>query len=70
VIKNLQNFRGSSKLKKAALNVLVKMLQPKDIEDLKTEFMKVDTDNSGFIDIYELEAALSRSDMKMSADEL
>lgn len=35
VIQRLKAFKGSSKLKKAALNVLVKMLNPKDIEKLR-----------------------------------
>jgi hypothetical protein len=38
VIKRLKEFKGSSKLKKAALNVLVKMLNPKDLENLRSEF--------------------------------
>jgi Ca2+-binding EF-hand superfamily protein len=42
-------------LKKAALNVLVKMLGPKDIEKLREQFQKMDTDNSGFLEIKELE---------------
>jgi hypothetical protein len=35
VLDRLKAFKGSSKLKKAALNVLVKMLNPKDIEKLR-----------------------------------
>jgi hypothetical protein len=35
VLERLKKFKGSSKLKKAALNVLVKMLNPKDIEKLR-----------------------------------
>ena len=38
VIQKLKEFRGSSTLKKAALNVLVKMLNPKDMEGLREEF--------------------------------
>ena len=35
VIERLKDFKGSSKLRKAALNVLVKMLKPSDIEQLR-----------------------------------
>lgn len=35
VILKLKEFKGSSTLKKAALNVLVKMLNPKDLEGLR-----------------------------------
>ncbi len=31
VINNLREFRGQSKLKKAALNILVKMINPNDL---------------------------------------
>jgi serine/threonine protein kinase len=35
VMKKLREFKGSSTLKKAALNVLVKMLNPREIEGLR-----------------------------------
>ena len=38
VIDNLKRFKGQSVLKKAALNVLVKMLGPKDIQRLREQF--------------------------------
>jgi len=34
VVERLREFRGQSKLKKAAMNMLVKMINPKDIEIL------------------------------------
>jgi len=51
VLMRLRQFKGSSILKKAALNVLVKMLSPNDVENLREMFQKIDTDNSGFIEI-------------------
>ena len=38
----------------AALTVLVKMLGPEDIENLRREFEKIDTDKSGTIEVAEL----------------
>mmetsp|Transcript_10953 Transcript_10953/g.8128 ORF Transcript_10953/g.8128 Transcript_10953/m.8128 type:complete len:157 (+) Transcript_10953:555-1025(+) len=38
IISNLKKFKGQSLLKKAALNVLVKMLGPKDIQKLREQF--------------------------------
>lgn len=70
IVKSLREFKGSSKLKKAALNALVKMLKPKDIEHLKEEFQKVDTDNSGFIEYKELEEALKKAEFKLTNEEL
>jgi Ca2+-binding EF-hand superfamily protein len=58
-------FKGSSKLKKAAMNILVKMINPKELEDLRIEFQKIDTDNSGLIEFKELEKALTSSNFKI-----
>ncbi len=70
VVHNLREFKGQSRLKKAAMNVLVKMLKPKEIEHLRREFMKIDTDHSGIIEFKELEAALKSAAMRLPADEI
>ena len=51
VIENLKKYRGKSLLRKAAMNVLVKHLQPASIQKLKSEFEKLDNDNSGFLEV-------------------
>lgn len=38
VINRLRKFRGVSKLKKAVLNMMVKMIDPAEIQDLREEF--------------------------------
>ena len=43
------------------MNMLVKMINPKDVDHLKAEFQKIDTDYSGFIEFRELERALLES---------
>jgi Ca2+-binding EF-hand superfamily protein len=42
------------------------MLNPKEVETLKGEFMKIDTDNSGMIEIGELEKAIHLSKIPLS----
>lgn len=42
------------------MNILVKMTNPKELEDLRKEFQKIDSDNSGMIELKELEKALSK----------
>jgi Ca2+-binding EF-hand superfamily protein len=37
------------------------MINPKELEDLRKEFQKIDTDNSGMIEFKELEKALMNS---------
>lgn len=66
----LKEFKGTSKLKKAALNVLVKMLNPKDIQNLREVFQSIDTDNSGFIELSELEKAIKEANFDLTAKEI
>ena len=70
VIAQLREYKGQSKLKKAAMNMLVKMLNAKEINHLREEFGKIDTDHSGFIEFSELEKALKRSKVKMNQEEI
>jgi len=43
-----------SSLKKAAMNVLVKMLDNKEIENLREMFLRIDKDGTGMITAHEL----------------
>jgi calcium-dependent protein kinase len=70
VIQNLREFKGQSQLKKASLNILVKMMRPSDLTSLKDEFQKIDTDHSGFIEFKELERALKSSNVKLDIAEI
>lgn len=70
VIQHLREFRGQSKLKKASLNILVKMINPNDLIELRQEFEKIDTDHSGLIEFKELEKALKNSNIKLNYEEI
>jgi hypothetical protein len=70
VIQRLKQFKGESALKKAALNVLVKMLNPEEIQNLKIEFEKIDTDKSGFIEFQELDRAIKNANFSIPENEL
>ena len=70
VIEALKKYRGESLLKKAAMNVLVKHLGPTQIKELQHEFEKIDEDFSGFLEVHELELAISRADNTISAQEI
>lgn len=52
------------------MNILVKMTNPKDLEDLRTEFEKIDGDHSGFIEFKELDRALRHSNISMAKVEV
>lgn len=66
----MKKFRGSSTLKKAAVNILVKHLDQSQLISLKEEFEKIDTDFSGFIELKELETIMKSSGQHMSHSEI
>ena len=46
------------------------MLGPADIEKLREQFQKIDTDNSGFIEFQELEDVIKKANHQMTAQEM
>ena len=70
VLKRLQSFRGVSKLKKAAMNMLVKMADQNAIEDLRQEFQNLDKDKTGLINAEELKQAIKQSDIKIPEEQI
>ena len=66
VIERLQNFKGASKLKRAAMNMLVKMADQKEIEKLGAQFQKLDKDKTGMLNAWELRAAIQESDLQLT----
>ncbi len=44
ILERLRHYRGVSTLKKAAMNLLVKMADHKEIEELRNMFMQMDKD--------------------------
>ena len=70
IIENLKKYRGQSSLRKAAMNMLIKMIQPKEMEALRQEFHKIDKDNSGFIELNELKEAIKKAAFEISDEEI
>ena len=67
---NLKNYKGTSQLKKAALNILVVHLSTDQIGKLKQQFDQIDTDLSGFIEFSELEEAIKQANISMKDEEI
>lgn len=63
LLHNLSTFKSSSKLKKAAMNLFVKMLKPKELTSLREQFEALDQDNTGKINASELAKALKESNV-------
>lgn len=54
LIKRLKEYRGVSHLKRAAINILVKMCNEEEMKPITDYFKKVDIDGTGLININEL----------------
>ena len=70
IVQSLRNYKGVSTLKKAAMNILVKMLDVNEIEKLREAFLHIDTDNTGQITAAELKEALMRSNFNIPETEI
>ena len=66
VLKRMRKLSATNKLKKAALVVMAKSLNPDEINGLQQLFRNIDADNSGTITIDELRTALTSCNGKMS----
>ena len=58
ILQRLINYKGVSKLKKAALNLLVKTADAKSIQDLRDQFEMMDLDRTGLVNATELREAI------------
>lgn len=70
ILENLASFKGKSKLKKAAMNMLIKMADTREIENLREEFQKLDLDRTGLINVSELKAAMKQSNIDIPDSEI
>lgn len=66
VLKRMRKLSATNKLKKAALVVMAKSLNPDEINGLQQLFRNIDADNSGTITIDELRTALTSCNGNMS----
>ena len=70
LIQNLIEFKGTSRLKKAAMNLFVKTLNINKFEQLRKQFEELDTNNTGQVDASELSLALKKSDLNIPEDKI
>jgi len=68
IIDNLVAYKGQSKLRMAAMNVFIHMLEPKDFEPLRERFHQMDKDKTGFLNASELQAALQDSNVDFTPE--
>ena len=69
VLRSLKAFKPLSKLQQEAMKVIVKNLSSAEIEDLKNAFTALDTNDTGFVSAQDLETAMFRAGVTISADD-
>ena len=70
ILKNLKAQRGVEPLKKATVNILVKMADSTHLERLKYIFSAIDRDGTGLITAYELKQGLHLADLPFDQREI
>ena len=70
VLLGLQKFHGRNRLRRECLQILVKMINPKEFITLRKAFNKIDTNGSGTIEIDELKQAVRKWHVDMDEAEL
>mmetsp|Transcript_11972 Transcript_11972/g.13611 ORF Transcript_11972/g.13611 Transcript_11972/m.13611 type:complete len:189 (-) Transcript_11972:60-626(-) len=68
ILEKLKSYKSVHLFKKAILNVLVKMLKPKETNKFASAFNRLDKDQTGVITFKEFSAALKKSDKKLTND--
>lgn len=69
-IENIMKYKNMSKLKKAAMNLLVKQLQPTQYIDLYSQFSALDQENDGFISAKDLMQAVEKLGLRLCETEI
>lgn len=70
IFNSLKQYKSQNKLWQEALKVIVKVLSNKQISELKKWFIKIDSNNSGCINSYELAEAMKLSGYQIAEDEI
>ena len=70
VLDSLRRYKAPKRLQGEVIRLLVKYMSPKDIDHLKTAFLAIDREKTGFVTTKDLEIALIRSGNCPSSDDL
>lgn len=65
-LERLKSYKSVNTLRKAMLNVLVKMLKPNETREVADAFNKLDRDKTGLVNISELAETLKKTDASLN----
>lgn len=69
-LSNLKKWHAPQLLQREALKVILRLMTPESIEELKNAFVAMDRKGTGYITLEELKLALSESGLKIAAVEI
>ena len=69
-LRKMSSFRGGTAFKKAALNLLVKSADEREVEHLRQQFQMIDKDGNGMIEAQELQKLLVNMNLDKSDQEV
>jgi calcium-dependent protein kinase len=69
-VKKLREYKGVSHLKRAAINILVKMSNEDETKTMTEQFRRLDIDGSGMISIDEMTLFMTQRNSEISSDEI
>ena len=70
LVERLTLYRGVSHLKRAALNIMVKMNKEEDIQHITAQFQKMNKDGTGMITVEELQNYLESKNLRITREEI
>lgn len=70
IIRALQNYKPKSQMQRHALGIIVKYLSLDQLKDLRKAFYDIDTDQTGTLDIIEIENTLKNSGVSLPKTQL
>jgi len=70
VLNSLKRYKAPKKIQQEAMKVIIKFLSEADIDDLKSAFIDLDRDQTGFITIHDLEMAMQNVGLNLPSEEV
>lgn len=70
VLDSLRRYKAPKRLQGEVIRVLVKYMSPKEIDHMKTAFLAMDREKTGFVTTKDLEIAMIRAGTSLSPDDL
>jgi calcium-dependent protein kinase len=65
VLRSIKRFKAPGKLQKEVMRIMLKYMSTDDIEDLKRNFLQIDSEKTGFVSVADLQMAMTTAGLEM-----